>query len=208
MQLSGDDAPTVCEQCHADAWVRRRSSWPAGLLRWLGSGGPWRPTRTVCRVCGASNHTGASWSLVLTGRAPSRWTLPLRLVRSVVLTLQGHRQVEPVPWIYLASGLLGAAAATVLGRSRRRLPAVAVGAAGGALLCWCGYAATARSAPGLADELVSAGLQEVSPERAGARRRARDVALARTAPFPVYGPVDDDLVDRAVGVATRTTRTA
>ncbi len=190
MHAAPDDGHAPCERCHADAWLERRPSWPAGLLQWLGSGGAWRPTRTVCRVCGTQRASHGSWSIVLTGQAPNRWTVPYRVVRSVVLTVQGHRRVQPVPWIYLASGLLGGAVAAVLARPRRRLPPVVGGAAGGALLCWAGYASTARGEPGLADELVTAALQEVSPDRAAARRRARDAALAQTASFAVYGPVD------------------
>lgn len=202
MPAAPDEGQTPCEQCHADAWLERRPSWPAGLLHWLGSGGRWRPTRTVCRVCGASRASHGTWSLVLTGRAPNRWTLPYRVVRSVVLAVQGHRRVEPVPWIYLAFGLLGASVAAAVARPRRRLPTVLGGAAGGALLCWAGYASTARSEPGLADELVTAALQEVSPERATARRRARDAALAETASFAVYGPVDaGSLGPRGLGVS-------
>lgn len=205
MHRAEDDGPTVCEQCHADAWVQRRPSPISGVMQWLGSGGPWRRARVVCGVCGASRASGGDWSMVLTGARPSRLTLPLRVVRSMVRTVQGNRHVEPVPWIYLASALFGGVVVGALCRPGHRLPAAAAGAAGGALTCWSGFASTASSTPGLADELVVAALQEVSPDRAAARRRARDVSLAETASFAVYGPVDgvgtEDFRDRWLGLA-------
>lgn len=205
MRFGEDDGPTLCPQCHADAWVQRRPSLPAGVVLWLGSGGPWRPGRSTCRVCGASGG-GASWTMVFTGAAPSRWTLPLRVVRSVVRTVEGHRHLQPVPWVYLAAGLLGGVVGGVLGRSWRRLPATAIGAAGGGLLCWSGFAWTARSTPGLREDLLVAALEELSPERAAARRRRRDGALAGTAAFAVYGPVEGhaagELADRRLHLSS------
>lgn len=112
--------------------------------------------------------------------------MPLRVIRALWRTVAAERSSEPVPWLYVASAAVGAAAAAVT-RSRRRALGVATGAAGGVAVCWAVFASTAMRRPQLAHRLSMAVLWEVDPMRASRQVRDHHDAQARSVTFPIYG---------------------
>lgn len=181
--------PGPCELCGAESWRVERPGPVAGATRWLQSGGPWRPSRPVCRVCGASGPS-AGWLVRWGGDDRPRVTLPARVFRSLARTIAAERSSVPAPWLYLASTAGGAtvgAGAAVASRSGRPLLASAVGASLGGFTCWSVFAATVLRQPSTWFELRAAALEQVAPRRAYDLRAARDDAIARSASFPAYG---------------------
>ena len=167
-------------ECGARDFDITRPGWAEDLGAWLRSGGPWRPTRRVCRQCGSTSDSRSHRALGATRR--SWWSVPVRLVQ----TLRGHRAMIPVPGTYLAAVVVGVAlgvAAQLLLGWRWWLVAAAVAAA-----VWLFFASTAFwGAGGSGQPLATDLLRVVRPRRAIERDHEQAVERFRAAPFPLYG---------------------
>lgn len=189
---SHDSGP--CERCGAESWRVERPGPVAGTTRWLRSGGPWRPSRLVCRGCGAPGPS-AGWLVRWGDDDRSRLTLPTRVLRDLLRTIAAERTAQPAPWLYLASSAGGAAVGAgtaVMSRSGRPLLTSAAGASLGGFTCWSVFAVTALRQPSTYFELRAAALQQVAPRRAAGLRAARHDAVARSGSFFAYGLVHWD----------------
>ena len=169
-----------CMECGARDFEVTRPGWAEGLGDWLQAGGPWRPTRRVCRRCGNASD---SRSVAMLLPSPQGWWLvPTRLLQ----TLRQRRTMVPVPATYLAATVVGAA----LGVAAQLL----VGwpwwlvAAGVVVAVWLLFASTAVWGTGGSDQpLATDLLRVVRPGRAIERDHEQAVERFRAAPFPLYG---------------------
>jgi hypothetical protein len=172
-----------CPACGARDVEVTRPGWAAGLREWLGSGGPWRPTRRVCRRCGTTSSTGSFGTLV--GYRRGWRSVPMVPVHLVGI-LRRRRTMVPAPATYLLAMVVGAAlgVAAQLGFG---WPWWLVAAAFVAAV-WLFFLSTAlwgagRSSRSLATEV----LWVLSPARAMARDQREEVERFLAAPFPLYG---------------------
>jgi hypothetical protein len=175
-----------CGNCGARDFEVTRPGWANSLRDWLGFGGPWRPTRRVCRRCGDLSSSGSFGSFGSFGTyAPSRWawwSVPIRLVQ----TVRQRRTMIPVPATYLAAMVVGAglgvAAQLALGWSWWLVAAGVVAAV------WLVFLSTAFwGEGGSRRSLATEVLRVVSPRRAIKRDHQQEVDRFRAAPFPLYG---------------------
>jgi hypothetical protein len=169
-----------CMECGARDVEVTRPGWAEGLREWLWFGGPWRPTRQVCRRCGSVSSAGSVGALV-----PSRrgwWSVPVELFG----ILRRRRTRVPVPATYLVAAVAGAAlgvATQLLLGWRWWLVAAGLVAA-----VWLFFFSTAFwGAGGSSQPLATEVLRLVSPGRAVARDHRQQAERFRAAPFPAYG---------------------
>jgi hypothetical protein len=169
-----------CVNCGARDFEVTRPGWAEGLREWLSSGGPWRPTRRVCRRCGNVSGAGSVATLV-----PDRrgwWWVPVELFG----TLRRRRTMTPVPATYVVATVAGAALGVAV--------QLAFGwpwwlvAAGVVAAVWLFFCSTAFwGGGGSSQPLATEVLRVVSPRRAIEHDRRQQVERFRAAPFPLYG---------------------
>jgi hypothetical protein len=172
-----------CMNCGARDFEVTRPGWAQGLRDWLGSGGPWRPTRRVCRRCGTVSSAGSFGKLVAYRRG--WWSVP-RVPVHLFGILRGRRTMTPVPATYLVAVVvgvaLGVAAQLVLGWPWWLVAAAVV------VAVWLSFFSTALwGGGGSSRPLATEVLRVVSPGRAMARDRRQQAERFRAAPFPLYG---------------------
>jgi hypothetical protein len=169
-----------CMRCGAWDFEVTRPGWAEGLRDWLWIGGPWRPTRQVCRRCGTASSASSAGALVPCQRG--WWSVPVELFG----ILRRRRTRVPVPATYLVAAVAGAAlgvAAQLLLGWRWWLVAAGVVAA-----VWLFFFSTAFwGGGGSSQPLATEVLRLVSPGRAVARDHRQLVERFRAAPFPCYG---------------------
>ncbi|WP_146211153.1 glycine zipper family protein [Quadrisphaera granulorum] len=177
-----------CPQCGAEGTQRIRRRLTSSVPHWLVSGDQ---LFSQVRECSACRYR---WpGVFFFGRGDvSRWQLPWRAARAVVVTLHEERTVHPVPWFYLASTAIGAGTGAALGSWRSSTGSTArgaaVGAASGWLMCWSVFAATALRQYGVGTALADAVLVQVGdPQRNNERHARRDEEQAASAGFTPYG---------------------
>jgi hypothetical protein len=169
-----------CMNCGAREFEATRPGWVEGLRDWLRFGGPWRPTRRVCRRCGDASSAGSVGML-----GPARrgwWSVPVELFQA----LRRRRTMIPVPATYLvatvAGAALGVAAQLVLGWPWLLVAAAVV------VAVWLLFFSTALwGGGGSSQPLATEVLRVVSPGRAVARDHRQQVERFWVAPFPLYG---------------------
>ncbi len=118
--------------------------------------------------------------------AGRRWSLPVRLVR----TVRSHRSHLPAPWIYVAALLLGVAFAVVALLLRWSWWLSGLVLIAPVLLAALAFAASAFTGGRAAEtwsRLKEDVLASVSPRRAREVALRRRVAPFRSARFPLYG---------------------
>lgn len=180
-----DNGDPPCPRCGAEDAQRVRKRRIISLQRWLISGGP---LFAHVRECGAC---GYRWPGVVFFGAPDarRWLLPWRVARAAVAAFHQQRTSYPVPWLYLASAGLGAAAGGGLGAvGGRPGRGAALGAATGSAACWSVFASTAVRQYGTATAIADAVLVHVGdPQRNAERHARREEEQAAAAGFLPYG---------------------
>lgn len=180
-----DGGGPPCPRCCAEATQRIRKRLSSSVPRWLRSGGP---LFSWVRECGAC---GYRWpGVVFFGRPDApRWLVPWLAARSAVRAFHDQRTWLPVPWLYVASAGIGAAAGAALG-SRRGTPgrSAAVGATSGWVTCWSVFAVSAVRQHGTGSAIADAVLVHVGDPRSNAERHARrQEEQAAGAGFAPYG---------------------
>jgi hypothetical protein len=172
-----------CPACGAQDVEVTRPGWAQGLREWLSAGGPWRPSRQVCRRCGTAGTTGSFGTLV--GYRRGWRSVPMMPVQLVGI-LRQRRTMTPVPATYLTAMVVGVAlgVAAQLGLGWPWwLVAAAVLAA-----VWLFFFSTAFwGGGGSSRSLATEVLRLVSPARAMARDRREEAERFLAAPFPLYG---------------------
>jgi hypothetical protein len=177
-RAAGRAAGSGCGRCGAQDLETTRPGWVEGLGAWLRSGGPWRPSTSVCRRCGQAATVG---SVAYLARSPGWWSVPSRLARVV----RRRRTRVPVPATYL----MAAAAGTVLGI----LAQLVAGwpwwlvAAGVVAAVWLLFLSSAFWGRGAGRPLATELLMELDPARGVRRGRQTMAERFRAAPFPLYG---------------------
>jgi hypothetical protein len=166
-----------CMRCGARDFEVTRAGWGEGLRDWLRFGGPWRPTRQVCRRCGSVSSAG-----MLVPYRRGLWLVPVELLR----VLRRRRTRVPVPATYLvaiAVGVaLGVAAQLLLGWHWWLVAAGVVAAV------WLFFVSTVFwGGGGSSQPLTTEVLRVVRPRRAIERDQRQLVERFRAAPFHCYG---------------------
>jgi len=172
-----------CMSCGARDVEVTRPGWVEGLREWLSSGGPWRPTRQVCRRCGTASSAGSFGTLVVYRRG---WRSVPMVPIHLFGILRRRRTMTPVPATYLTATVVGAAlgvaAQLVLGWPWWLVAAALVAAV------WLLFFSTAFwGSGGSSRSLATEVLRLVSPRWAIARDHRQQVELVLAAPFPLYG---------------------
>jgi hypothetical protein len=171
-----------CPACGAWDVEVTRPGWVQGLREWLGSGGPWRPTRQRCRRCGTASSAGSVGTLVVRQSWGSVLIVPIHLFG----VLRRRRTMIPVPATYVTASVVGAALG-VAAQLTLGWPWWLV-AAGVVAAVWLWFFATAFwGGGGSSGSFATEVLRVVSPGRAMARDHRQLVELVRAAPFPLYG---------------------
>src|SRR6266508_3972643 len=169
-----------CMDCSARDFEVTRSGWAEGLRDWLWFGGPWRPSRQVCRRCGSVSSAGSVGKLVVYRRG--WWSVPVELFG----ILWRRRTMTPVPATYLTATVVGAALGVasqlVLGWPWWLVVAGFVAAV------WLFFLSTVLwGGGGSSRPLATEVLRVVSPGRAMARDHRQEAERFRAAPYPLYG---------------------
>jgi hypothetical protein len=172
-----------CPACGAWDVEVTRPEWAQGLREWLGSGGPWRPTRQLCRRCGAASSAGSVGTLVVYRRG---WrSVPLVPIHLFGI-LRRRRTMIPVPATYVTAAVVGAALG-IAAQLTLGWPWWLV-ATGVVAAVWLLFFSTAFwGGGGSSRSLATEVLRLVSPARAMARDQREEVERFLAAPFPLYG---------------------
>jgi hypothetical protein len=172
-----------CPACGAWDVEVTRPEWAQGLREWLGSGGPWRPTKQLCRRCGTASSAGSVGTLVVYRRG---WRSVPMVPIHLVGILRRRRTMIPVPATYVTAAV-GGAALGIAAQLPLGWPWWLV-ATGVVAAVWLLFFSTAFwGGGGSSRSLATEVLRVVSPGRALARDHRQLVELVRAAPFPLYG---------------------
>jgi hypothetical protein len=167
-----------CGNCGSPDVELTRAGWAESLGAWLRFGGPWRPTRRVCRRCGQVDTAGSGAWLA---RPAGWWSLPVRLAGVV----RRRRAMVPAPATYLMAVVAGAGLG-VVAQLLAGWPWWLV-TAGVVAAVWLLFLSSAFWGRAAARPLATEILLEVDPVRGLRRERQAMVELFRAAPFPLYG---------------------